>query len=637
MSFVFSFIQRLFPKTDFRVLMIGLDSVGKTTMLYKLKLGDVVTTIPTIGFNVETVCHKGLNFTSWDVGGCDKIRPLWRHYYQNTQAVIFVIDCHDLERFHRTSEDDIYYSVEGLFDATISEEELRDAVILIYLNKIDLEQKISVEMVQEVLGLNSRYRNRIFHVQPCCSLTAEGLYEGLDWLTETLRHPPNPRNDGDDSGSSGSALSGEGVVAAPPTTTSASSATAAPVVSASSSSSSAAAAAAAAGVNNSMSRLEEWLSRVDEDDDVFLRSLQDLTLTSWDHYTHLRIAYLLLKRHGRPKGLPLIFSLLKNFIELSPYLNHPHDLKLAESSDGSTSSPAKRKTTFHETMTYFWVHMVHYALVSTTLPEDSFHAFLFMNPQLADSGLFLHYYRKERLLLDPKARVEVVLPDIKPLPSLIAKSSSAVMTPASLPPSPLPGLNEQMISDEEYYCLFRSYRLPAWGHLPKLRVIYLLLVAVTGRRGGGSLQLLEELARCEGGEKHSHLTVNYFWIHMMTCAILYAVGVRVKESSSSHESVSKIQASYGKVFSATLPSPPPSCGGVLGEGEGAKDDWSWPDSLESFADFWSRLKNYPEDLSDPLLINKYYSKKVLEEESSRHEAVLPDLQPLPNPVLPVKS
>eukprot|EP00981_Chlorochromonas_danica_P016336 scaffold16842_cov507-Ochromonas_danica.AAC.1 len=288
-------------------------------------------------------------------------------------------------------------------------------------------------------------------------------------------------------------------------------------------------------------------------------------------------------------------------------------------------------------MTYFWVHMVHYALVSTTLPEDSFHAFLFMNPQLADSGLFLHYYTKERLLLDPKARVEVVLPDIKPLPSLIAKSSSAVMTPASLPPSPLPGLNEQMISDEEYYCLFRSYRLPAWGHLPKLRVIYLLLVAVTGRRGGGSLQLLEELARCEGGEKHSHLTVNYFWIHMMTCAILYAVGVRVKESSSSHESVSKIQASYGKVFSATLPSPPPSCGGVLGEGEGAKDDWSWPDSLESFADFWSRLKNYPEDLSDPLLINKYYSKKVLEEESSRHEAVLPDLQPLPNPVLPVKS
>lgn len=83
--------------------MVGLDAAGKTTILYKLKLGEIVTTIPTIGekntrnendeichsssgFNVETVEYKNISFTVWDVGGQDKIRPLWRHYFQNTQG-----------------------------------------------------------------------------------------------------------------------------------------------------------------------------------------------------------------------------------------------------------------------------------------------------------------------------------------------------------------------------------------------------------------------------------------------------------------------------------------------------------------------------------------------------------------------
>merc|ERR1739848_510905 len=78
--------------------MVGLDAAGKTTILYKLKLGEVVTTIPTIGFNVETVEYKNINFTVWDVGGQDKIRPLWRHYYQNTQGIIFVVDSADKDR-----------------------------------------------------------------------------------------------------------------------------------------------------------------------------------------------------------------------------------------------------------------------------------------------------------------------------------------------------------------------------------------------------------------------------------------------------------------------------------------------------------------------------------------------------------
>ena len=74
-----------------RILMVGLDAAGKTTILYKLKLGEIVTTIPTIGFNVETVEYKNISFTVWDVGGQDKIRPLWRYYFQNTQGIILLL------------------------------------------------------------------------------------------------------------------------------------------------------------------------------------------------------------------------------------------------------------------------------------------------------------------------------------------------------------------------------------------------------------------------------------------------------------------------------------------------------------------------------------------------------------------
>merc|ERR1711994_839731 len=107
---------------DMRILMVGLDAAGKTTILYKLKLGDVVTTIPTIGFNVETVEYKNINFTMWDVGGQDKIRPLWRHYYANTQGVIFVVDSNDRERASEARDE---------LHRMLNDDELRDCVLLV--------------------------------------------------------------------------------------------------------------------------------------------------------------------------------------------------------------------------------------------------------------------------------------------------------------------------------------------------------------------------------------------------------------------------------------------------------------------------------------------------------------------------
>ena len=85
-------------RRDVRILLLGLDAAGKTTILYKLKMNETVNTIPTIGFNMETLQYKNVEFQCWDIGGQDKLRTLWRHYYEGSHAVIFVLDSADRER-----------------------------------------------------------------------------------------------------------------------------------------------------------------------------------------------------------------------------------------------------------------------------------------------------------------------------------------------------------------------------------------------------------------------------------------------------------------------------------------------------------------------------------------------------------
>jgi ADP-ribosylation factor 1/2 len=98
------------------------------------RLGEIVTTIPTIGFNVETVEYKNIQFTVWDVGGQDKIRPLWRHYFQNTQGIIFVVDSNDRDRVNEAREE---------LQRMLNEDELRDALLLVFANKQDLPVRLA--------------------------------------------------------------------------------------------------------------------------------------------------------------------------------------------------------------------------------------------------------------------------------------------------------------------------------------------------------------------------------------------------------------------------------------------------------------------------------------------------------------
>ncbi|XP_070762836.1 ADP-ribosylation factor 4-like isoform X2 [Enoplosus armatus] len=134
-----SVLSQLFGKKQMRILMVGLDAAGKTTILYKLKLGEIVTTIPTIG-------------------------------------LIFVVDSNDRERVQESCEE---------LTKMLSEDELKDAVLLVFANKQDLPNALSVSELQEKLNLHS-LRGKSWHIESTCATQGTGLYEGLDWLSKEL-------------------------------------------------------------------------------------------------------------------------------------------------------------------------------------------------------------------------------------------------------------------------------------------------------------------------------------------------------------------------------------------------------------------------------------------------------------------
>ncbi|XP_068673789.1 E3 ubiquitin-protein ligase TRIM23-like [Montipora foliosa] len=165
------------PKMEMRLVVLGLDGAGKTSILFKMKQDEFVSPITTIGFNVETVEHRSLKFTLWDVGGLQKLRPLWRHYYLNTQGVIFVIDSTNIERISEAHEE---------LAKLMAEKRLKDALLLIYANKQDLPSALTVDVLTEQLALHKLCCGRSWNIFACDAHSGEGLHEGLDWLARQL-------------------------------------------------------------------------------------------------------------------------------------------------------------------------------------------------------------------------------------------------------------------------------------------------------------------------------------------------------------------------------------------------------------------------------------------------------------------
>ncbi|KAH7341879.1 ADP-ribosylation factor [Rhizoctonia solani] len=386
-----NFLTHLFPqrKNEKRILILGLDCAGKTTFLYRMHLGEIVTTIPTIGLNVETVKaptygrRDPLNLTCWDVGGCDKLRPLIRHYTAGTDALIWILDSNDRERLPEANEE-----LRIMLDVIESERE-RDTnptPCLILANKQDLQDAMSLDEVRIRMApiISARASCAIFTTSMVSNNFLPTITPAMDWLYDNLSvEEPKKYNP--------QSLSPRALV-----------------------------------VEGLAEKLNSWVERAFKDvpPAEFLEAFNAISLPSWDHYTHIRIAYTYTlmvdkkvrigktyKGSGltRPSGKTMIFDGIEKYIK--------------------TSAQTTGRT-FHITMTYFWIQIVHFGIQSMPTEDiqtnygvnENFCRFLLLNPYVADGNLWVDYYSKD-VIMTPNAKVNMILPDKQPLPNLVARDS----------------------------------------------------------------------------------------------------------------------------------------------------------------------------------------------------------------------
>ncbi|CAL1285718.1 ADP-ribosylation factor-like protein 3 [Argiope bruennichi] len=165
------------PDRELRILLLGLDNAGKTTILKKLASEDVTHITPTQGFNIKSVQSEGFKLNVWDIGGQRKIRPYWRNYFENTDVLIYVIDSADRKRFEETGVE---------LAELLAEEKLAGVPLLVFANKQDLFNAAPASELADGLNLPA-IRDRSWQIQACSALTGEALKDGLDWVCKNIK------------------------------------------------------------------------------------------------------------------------------------------------------------------------------------------------------------------------------------------------------------------------------------------------------------------------------------------------------------------------------------------------------------------------------------------------------------------
>ncbi|XP_010304826.2 ADP-ribosylation factor-like protein 14 [Balearica regulorum gibbericeps] len=157
------------------ILMLGLDSAGKSTLLYKFKYNDVFLTIPTIGFNVDMIeIGKDFTLTFWDVGGQQKMRQVWCNFLENADGLLYVVDSSDKRRLEESKKE---------FELILKNEFIKSVPVVVLANKQDLPGALNVEEITRRFKMKKYCSDRNWYVQPCCAITGEGLSEALQRLT----------------------------------------------------------------------------------------------------------------------------------------------------------------------------------------------------------------------------------------------------------------------------------------------------------------------------------------------------------------------------------------------------------------------------------------------------------------------
>ncbi|KAJ8925335.1 hypothetical protein NQ315_009165 [Exocentrus adspersus] len=161
---------------EMRILMLGLDNAGKTTILKRFNGEPINTISPTLGFNIKTLEHRGFKLNIWDVGGQKSLRSYWRNYFECTDGLIWVVDSADKRRLEDCRNE---------LHVLLQEERLAGATLLIFANKQDLPGACTTDELRDILELD-KIKTHHWRIVWCSAVTGENLLDGIDWMINDI-------------------------------------------------------------------------------------------------------------------------------------------------------------------------------------------------------------------------------------------------------------------------------------------------------------------------------------------------------------------------------------------------------------------------------------------------------------------
>ncbi|KNH08748.1 Small GTPase superfamily ARF/SAR type [Perkinsela sp. CCAP 1560/4] len=171
MGFLTLYRKRKKRERELRIIILGLDNAGKSSILKHILGEDPMWTDPTYGFSIRSKVYENHLINFWDIGGQRSLRPFWRNYFEKTDGIIWVVDGSDAGRFGEHVQE---------LNNILRDARLLKCSVLLLVNKQDLYPDRELDVIQETLSsLEDRTRLRVL---PCSAYTGKGINEGLSWL-----------------------------------------------------------------------------------------------------------------------------------------------------------------------------------------------------------------------------------------------------------------------------------------------------------------------------------------------------------------------------------------------------------------------------------------------------------------------